>query len=90
MKSHTKEVIQYGTAVGMICSAIVLAFLSFILTLTIGAGVLTYVGEAFTGGLAIFGVASYLKNDLTEFKTEMRNEVKRELQAERKKQEPQP
>lgn len=77
MKPHTKEVVQYGTAVVMIASAIVLAFLSFILTLTVGAGVLTYVGEAFTGGLAIFGVATYLKNDLTEFKTELKEELER-------------
>lgn len=86
MKMHTKEVIQYSTAVVMISSAIVLAFLSFILTLTVGAGVLTYVGEAFTGGLAIFGVATYLKNEVTEFKTEVRREVERELASEKKQQ----
>lgn len=85
MKMHTKEVIQYSTAVTMIVSAIVLAFLSFILTLTVGAGVLTYVGEAFTGGLAIFGVATYLKNEVTEFKTEMREEVEKKLASDNAK-----
>lgn len=86
MKAHTKDVIQYGTAVVMIISAIVLAFLSFILTLTIGPGVLTYVGEAFGSGLAIFGIASYLKNDISEFKAELRNDIKKELQGEQHKQ----
>ncbi len=75
MKSDTKEKIQYGSAVGMIASAIILAFVSFFLTLTIGGGVLTYVGEAFGGALAIFGVANYFKNDLAEFKAEIRREL---------------
>lgn len=79
MKAHTKEMIQYMTAVVMITSAIVLAFVSFFLTLTIGAGVLTYVGEAFGSGLAIFGIATYFKQDLNEFKTELKREMENEL-----------
>ena len=85
MKAHTKDVIQYGTAVVMIISAIVLAFLSFILTLTIGPGVLTYVGEAFGSGLAIFGIASYLKNDISEFKAELRKELQGEQHNQQEK-----
>ncbi len=88
MKAHTKEVIQYGTAVVMIASAIVLAFVSFYLTYTIGAGVLTYVGEAFGSGLAIFGIASYFKHDLTEFKAELKREYENELKRSREHQQP--
>lgn len=81
MKMDTKEKVQYGTAVVMIASAIILVFVSFFLTFAIGGGVLTYVGEAFGGGLAIFGVASYFKSDAEAFKAEIRNELKRELHA---------
>jgi hypothetical protein len=88
MKAHTKEVIQYSTAVVMIASAIILAFVSFILTYTIGAGVLTYVGEAFGSGLAIFGIASYFKHDLTEFKQELKREYENELRRSRQPQQP--
>ena len=78
MKMDTKEKVQYGTAVAMIVSAIVLVFVSFFLTYAVGGGVLTYVGEAFGGGLAIFGVASYCKSDAEAFKAEIRNELRRE------------
>lgn len=75
---NAKEKVQYGSAVAMIASAIILVFVSFIMTLTVGGGVLTYVGEAFGGGLAIFGVASYFKADAEQFKTEVRREIEQE------------
>lgn len=53
MKSNTKDWIQYLTAIVMVSSGIVLAFLSFFLNHhDIESGVLMYVGEAliYAGG----------------------------------------
>jgi len=43
MKQNTKDWIQYSTAIGMVASAIVIAFLAFIITYNIGSGVLIYI-----------------------------------------------
>ena len=54
MESNTKEWIQYGTAVAMVVSGIVLAFLSFFLNnYDIADGVLWYISQAliYAGGL---------------------------------------
>lgn len=75
MKQNTKDWIQYMSAVALILSAIVLAFTSFLMIQEVAAGVNTYVGIATSGGLAIFGVAAYMVNQMTQFKTEIRNEI---------------
>jgi hypothetical protein len=43
MKQNTKDWIQYSTAIAMVSSAIVIAFLAFIITYNIGSGVLIYI-----------------------------------------------
>jgi hypothetical protein len=35
----------------------------------------TYAGIAISGGLSVFGVAAYFVNQLSQFKTEIRNEI---------------
>lgn len=85
MKSNTKEMIQYGSAIVMIVSAIVLVFVSFALTLAIGNGVLAYVGEAFGSALMIFGIVNYFRSQLNDFKADCNkvlDEVKREARYE--------
>lgn len=76
MKNNTKEWIQYGTAIALIVSAITIAFVSFLITFKIGAGVLAYIGESFASAMGIFGIGIYFSNQLTNFKTEIRNEIK--------------
>jgi len=75
MKQNTKDWIQYASAVALILSAITLAFTSFITISDVPGGVNTYVGIAVSGGLAIFGVAAYMVNQVTQFKTEIRREL---------------
>jgi len=75
MKQNTKDWIQYLSAVGLISSAVLLVFTSFLSIQRVGEGVNTYVGIAVSGGLAIFGVAAYLVNQVTQFKNEIRQEV---------------
>lgn len=63
------------SAVALIASAITLAFVSFLLTEDIGAGPLTYIGEALSAALGIFGVAAYFVNQVSQFKTEIRQQL---------------
>ena len=61
-----KDKSQYITAMILIASSIVIAFLSFILIHTITSGVLIYIAQAFVAGGAIFGVSIYFRNQLIE------------------------
>lgn len=76
MKQNTKDWIQYMAAVALIASAIVLAFTSFLTINDITGGTNTYIGIAISGALAIFGVAAFMVNQVTQFKTEIRKELK--------------
>ena len=81
MKENWKELgfkdrAQYATAMLLIASGILLAFVSFFLIHTITSGVLIYIAQAFTAGGAIFGVSIYFKNQLIEAHCETMNKVK--------------
>lgn len=81
MKENWKELgfkdkAQYTTAMILIASGIIIAFLSFALIQTITSGVLIYIAQAFTAGGAIFGVSIYFKNQLIEAHGETINKVK--------------
>lgn len=71
-----KDKAQYVTAMVLITSGILIAFLSFALIQTITSGVLIYIAQAFTAGGAIFGVSIYFKNQLTEVHGETMEKVK--------------
>ena len=73
MKQNTKEWVQYGSAIALIASSIALAFVSFLITQDIGGGRLTYIGEALSAALGIFGIGVYFAGKVTEFKKEIRN-----------------
>ncbi len=79
MTSNIKEVVQYGTAVAMIASGIVLAFLSFFLNgYDIADGVLWYIAQALTYAGGIFGVSIYFKTKLGQAEAQLRDFVRRE------------
>lgn len=75
MKQNTKDWMQHSSAIALIASAIAMGFLSFLTTEDIGAGPLTYIGEALSAALALFGVAAFFGNQLASFKTEIRKEL---------------
>ena len=75
MKQNTKDWIQYTSAMVLIASAIAMGFLSFILTLDIGAGPLTYIGEALSAALALFGISVYMVNRFGQLRNELRTEL---------------
>ena len=81
MKENWKELgfkdkAQYTTAMILIASGIIIAFLSFALIQTITSGVLIYIAQAFTAGGAIFGVSIYFKSQLIEAHGETMDKVK--------------
>ncbi len=70
-----KDWIQYGSAVAMIVSGIILAFLSFFKNDgDIGQGVLWYVAQALTYAGSIFGVSVYFRTKLGDLKSNINKE----------------
>ena len=76
MKQNTKDWIQYSTAVAMIVSAIVIAFLAFFFTADIASGVLIYIAQALCYAGGIFGVSIYFRTKLGEFESKRKDEMK--------------
>lgn len=72
-----KDQAQYTTAMVLIASGILIAFLSFALIHTISSGVLIYIAQAFVAGGSIFGVSIYFKNQLIEAHGETMDKVER-------------
>lgn len=79
MQANTKEWIQYSTAIAMVASAILLAFLSFFITSTIASGVLWYISEALVYAGSIFGISIYFKTKLGDFESRAKERLKTEL-----------
>ena len=77
MTQSTKDWIQYSTAIAMVASAIVIAFLAFIITSTIESGVLIYIAQALCYAGGIFGVSIYFKNKMGEFESNAKKKYKR-------------
>ncbi len=83
MTNNIKEWVQYGTAVAMILSGIVLAFLSFFLNgYDIADGVLWYIAQALTYAGGIFGVSIYFKTKLGQAEAQLRELIKEEKHEE--------
>lgn len=85
MRQNSKEWIQYGSAIAMLCSAIGLAMWSFYKLSEVHSTVLAYVGEAIAFVAAVFGLALYARN---EIKKEMSRWSKDGGEAVRKEVEP--
>ena len=77
MKQNTKDWIQYTSAMLLIASAVAMAFISFFMTLEIGAGPLTYIGEALSAALGLFGISVYVVNRFGQLRNEIHSEMER-------------
>lgn len=76
MTPNVRESLQYGTAIGMVVSGIVLAFLSFFLNgYNISDGVLWYISQALVYSGAIFGVNIYFKTKLGNFESRVDGKI---------------
>lgn len=72
-----KEKISYITAIGMIISGVILAFLSFFLNqYNIATGVLIYIAQCFVIGGGLIGASVYFKSKWIEFNTNAKNKFK--------------
>lgn len=59
----------------LIFSAIILYFVCFILTLTIGMGVISAGGTMLATGLAFFGITGYIKNQMIHFESRVEKQI---------------
>lgn len=85
-----RDWIQYGTAVAMIASGIVLAFLSFYHNDgDIAEGVLWYMAQALTYAGGVFGVSIYFKTKLGDFESRARQEIIDAMEEVRKREDKQ-
>ena len=76
-----KDQIQYITAIVLILSGVVIAFLSFFLnSFNIATGVLICIAQAFVSGGSIFGVSIYFRTKLGEFKSDAVEEIQKAIQ----------
>lgn len=73
-----KEKIQYSSAVLLIVSAVVLAYISFIIVNDIGYGVLAYVLQAFGTACGIFGIGVYAAKKVGEIENQILDKLKRD------------
>ena len=69
LSQKTKDKFQYGMAGFLILSAVILAFVSFIITLTIGTGVIAWGGLCMGTALTLIGGGMYFHNQLVTFET---------------------
>lgn len=76
MTPNVRESLQYSTAIGMVVSGIILAFLSFFLNgYNISDGVLWYISQALVYSGAIFGVNIYFKTKLGNFESRVDDKI---------------
>lgn len=64
-----KDRFQYGAAGFLIVTAVALAFVSFIITLTVGTGVIAWGGLSMGTALTLIGGGMYFHNQLVTFET---------------------
>ena len=64
-----KDRFNYGAAGFLIVTAVALAFISFIMTLTIGTGVITWGALSMATALTFIGGGMYFHNQLVTFET---------------------
>ena len=87
LSQRTKDKFQYGMAGFLILSAVILAFVSFIITLTVGTGVIAWGGLCMGTALTLIGGGMYFHNQLVTFETnanrrmeEMSQQIEREME----------
>lgn len=76
MTPNVREGLQYGAAIGMLVSGVVLTFLSFFLNnYVVSDGVLWYVSQTLVYSGSIFGVNVYFRTKLGNFESKVKDEL---------------
>lgn len=60
----------------MVISAVIIAFIAFLLTSTIASGVLIYIAQALCYAAGIFGVSIYFRTKLGEFESSTEEKIR--------------
>ena len=91
LSQKTKDKLHYGTAGFLIVQAVVLAFISFFITLTVGTGVIAWGGLCMGTALTLIGGGMYFHSQMVTFETkanmkmeEMSEHIDRELDRHRR------
>lgn len=71
----------------LILSAIILYFLAFLLTMTVGLEVVSAGATLLATGLAFFGISSFVKNQMVDFEVKVNNKLKKMEKDEQLKRE---
>lgn len=81
-----KEKWQIINGTALVFSAIILYFLAFIITLSIGFEVISAGATLLATGLAFFGISSYIKSQMVDFEVKVNKKMKQleDMEEERK------
>lgn len=71
-----KEKWQIINGTVLIASAIILYFLAFLMTMTVGLEIVSAGATLLATGLAFFGITSYIKNQMVDFEARMQKRIK--------------
>ena len=82
-----REKFQILNGTVLVFSAIILYFLAFIITLSIGFEVVSAGATLLATGLAFFGITSFVKNQMVDFEAKVNNKIKKMEEYERVKEE---
>lgn len=70
-----REKMQIINGTGLIISSVILYFVCFFLTMTIGMGVISAGGTMLATGLALFGITGFVKNQMVNFEAKVNNKI---------------
>ena len=75
LSQRWKDIWNYGMAGFLILTAVILAFISFIITLTVGTGVIAWGGLCMGTALTLIGGGMYFHNQLVTFETKANRKI---------------
>lgn len=76
MQKNTKDWIQYGSAIGMLITGVLLTFLCFFLNqYNINDSVLLYVAQCLVYAGSIFGVSIYIRSKISDVKNDIESRI---------------
>lgn len=81
-----KEKMQIFNGTSLVFAAIILYFVAFIVTLSVGFEIISAGATLLASGLAFFGLNAFVKNQMIDFEAKVENKIKRleDIEAERK------
>lgn len=85
-----REKMQLINGTMLIVAAIVLYFVAFILTMTIGMEIVSAGATLLATGLAFFGITGYIKNQMIHFESKVERQIKEYEDRERRRHDTEP